>query len=117
MIPIATTTVALLAPKGGAVDTDAEDWGTGADLETDFNEVASGIRAHLSGASSSYTSSSSGGTELIRHKLLCDPCELRPDMYVKDESTELVYAVGWVTPRPEPLAHLVATLTRSTGTS
>jgi hypothetical protein len=119
MIPAPTTLVTLLKPREG--DSDSDDWGTAPDPETGYEAVATGIRAHFSGSGSGSTTSSSadasGGSVLLRYRLLCDPCALATDMRVRDERTGLVYDVAWVTPKPEPLSHLVASVTRSTGTS
>jgi hypothetical protein len=118
-LPFPTTRISLLQPRDA--DSDSDDWGTAPDPDGGYGVVASGIRAHLSGSGSgSATSSSSGGeggSELVRYRLLCDPCELAANMRVRDDVTGLVYDVAWVTPRPEPMSHLVAGVTRSTGTS
>jgi hypothetical protein len=122
-VPLATTTITLLAPiKDAATPSDADDWGTGADPETGFEVTETGVRAHLSSRSSSIAPTAfgqftpAGNTEQLKFRLVCDPCSLQAAMRVKDETTGLTYDVAWVTPRPEPLRHLVASITRSYGT-
>lgn len=116
-IPFPTTTIALLAPASANRD---EDWGTAPDPESGYSPVESGVNAHFSttgAGASTGQATPQGNTETIRYELLCDPCGLRADMRVHDERTGLDYDVAWVMPRPEPLSHLVASVSRSTATS
>lgn len=120
-IPLPTTTISLLAPKNDG-DTEAEDWGVGADPETGFEVVASGIRAHFNSRINVATPSafgqftSGGNTEQLKYRLITDPCDIRADMRVMDESTGIEYDVAWVMQRPAPMQHTIASVTHSTGT-
>lgn len=124
MIPLPTTTITLLAPiepPDPGADVEADDWGVGADPETGYEPVAFGIRAHLSNrvnvtqpsAFGQFTSA--GNTEQLKYRLIADVCELKADMRVRDERTGLEYDVAWVVPRPPPMPHMVASLTKSVG--
>ena len=118
-IPLATTTVTLLAPSNPPVDA-GDDWATAPDPETGYTPVATGIRAHFSASGQSsfgfgqYVSE--GNIEQLRYELLADPCALAADMRVRDEATGLEYDVAWVTPKAALIPHVVASVTRSVGT-
>jgi hypothetical protein len=120
VIPLPTTTITLLAPV--PPEDQEDDWGTGPDPASGFTAVASGVRAHLSSRMNIATPSafgqftSGGNTQQLKFRMICDPCELTPDMRVLDETTGEEYDVAWVMPRPEPMSHIVSSVTRSIGT-
>lgn len=116
-IPLSSTTVALLAPGSISTGDDSDDWGGAPDPETGYSVVASGIRAHFSAPSASASFAGEGSSVTAQFRLLADPCDLRNNYLVEDETTGLRYSVDWVLPRPAILAHVVAGVSRSTGTA
>jgi hypothetical protein len=117
VILFSTTTVSLLAASEDDVPGDPDDWGGAPDPQTGYLRVAEGIRAHLSAPSANANFGQEGSTVTVQYRLLVDPCPLGDNMRVRDESTGLEYQVDWTLPRPEPLAHVVAGLTRVTGSN
>lgn len=117
MILLATTTIALLGAIEDDVPGDPDDWGGAPDPTTGYGVVASGIRAHLSAPSGSAGHAPEGSTVTAQYRLIADPCAIVDDMRIRDESTGLEYQVDWALPRPEPMAHVVAGVSRTTGTS
>lgn len=107
MIPVASTTVALLVPS-------ADDWGGAGSVWT---TVGTGIRAHLSALSGAASSAQEGQGSAVTHRLLCDPAAVTPDMRVLDETTGETYQVDWVQAKPRPLGHVAAGLHRASATS
>jgi hypothetical protein len=112
-----TTSVALKAASQDDLPGSPDDWGGAPDPETGYATVARGIRAHLSAPSAQAVFGQEGSSVTAQYRLLCDPCALSDDMRVVDELTGLEYQVDWALPRPEPMAHVVAGLTRVTATS
>lgn len=111
-IPFPTTTVTLL--KSDVTPGGEDDWGSGQDVST-FKPHVTGIRAHLSAPGANAAFQSSGSTVAYEFRLLLDPCDLSEDMQVLDEDTGDQYQVNWRVHRPEPMAHVVAGVSRSIG--
>jgi hypothetical protein len=116
-ILFATTQVSLLSPAEDDLPDSDDDWGGAPDPETGYATVARGIRAHLSAPSASATFAQEGSSVAAQFRLLVDPCAIAENMRVKDEVTGLEYQVDWCLPRPEPMAHVVAGVSRATGTA
>jgi len=113
----ATTTISLLAASQDDMPNDPDDWGGAPDPETGYATVATGIRAHLSAPSGAAVFGQEGSSVTAQYRLLADPCALADNMRIKDEITGLQYQVDWSMARPEPLAHVIAGVSRTTGTS
>jgi hypothetical protein len=112
-----TTTVALLAASADDLPDSPDDWGGAPDPETGYAVVARGIRAHLSAPSGAATFGQEGSTVTEQYRLVADLCPLTESMRVRDETTGNEYQVDWCMPRPEPLAHMVAGLSKTTSTA
>jgi hypothetical protein len=112
-----TTTVALLAPSEDDLPDSPDDWGGAPDPETGYGVVARGIRAHLSSPSGAAAFSQEGNSVTAQYRLLADPCDIVDNMRIRDELTGLEYQVDWSLPRPEPMAHVIAGVSRVVGTS
>jgi hypothetical protein len=112
-----TTTIALLAATQDDSPDDADDWGGAPDPETGYTKVATGIRAHLSAPNAAASFASEGSSVTAQYRLLADPCDIIDNMRIRDEVTGLEYQVDWCLPRPEPMAHVVAGISRTTSTS
>jgi hypothetical protein len=117
VILFATTQISLKSASQDDLPDSPDDWGGAPDPETGYATVARGIRAHLSAPSAQAVFSVESSLVSATYRLLCDPCDLQDDMRVVDEMTGLEYQVDWALPRPEPLAHVVAGLTRVTATA
>jgi hypothetical protein len=117
MILLATTTVGLLAAHEDDVPGDPDDWGGAPDPTTGYSKVATGIRAHLSAPSAAAAFSSEGSSVTAQYRMIADPCRIEDNMRVVDELTGLQYQVDWSMARGEPMAHVIAGLSRTTGTS
>lgn len=112
-----TTTIALLAASEDDMPGSPDDWGGAPDPETGYSKVAGGIRAHLSAPSGAAAFSQEGNSVTAQYRLIADPCAIADNMRIRDELTGLEYQVDWALPRPEPLAHVIAGVSRVTETS
>jgi hypothetical protein len=112
-----TTTIALLAASEDDVPDSDDDWGGAPDPETGYTKVAIGIRAHLSAPSGAAAFGQEGSSVTAQYRLLADPCPIVDNMRLRDEVTGLEYQVDWCLPRPEPMAHVVAGISRTSGTA
>jgi hypothetical protein len=104
-----TTTIQMMQPG-------EDDWGGAPDPST-YTPVGSPVRAHLSSPSGQAAAAQNGSTSTVTYRLLCDPCDLKPDMQVKDLGSGVVYQVDWCQPKPGPMPHTVAGLTYVTATT
>lgn len=110
-ILLATTTITVSTPFV------EEDWG-GAPSYSTFVPIATGIRAHLSAPSGAAVAASEGSSVGIQYTLLCDPsAPIESNSLITDDRTGDVYQVDWWQSRPEPLAHIVAGVSRSASVS
>lgn len=116
-ILLATTTVSLLGVTEDDLPSDPDDWGGAPDPTTGYAPVASGIRAHLSAPSGAAAFSSEGSSVTAQYRLIADPCAIADNMRIRDEMTGLEYQVDWSMTRTEPMAHVIAGVSRTTATS
>jgi hypothetical protein len=116
-IVLATTKVTLLQPGTDSTADDTDDWGGAPDPVTGYTPAASGIRAHLSSPSANANFGQEGNTVSAQFRMVADPCDLRSNMQVKDETTGEVYSVAWVLKRGDPIPHVVAGLLQATATA
>lgn len=112
-----TTTIELRSPTQDDLPDSPDDWGGAPDRTTGYSPTAKGIRAHLSSPSASATVGQEGSSVTAQYRLIADPCPIADNMLVRDEVTGLEYQVDWSMQRPDPMAHVVAGLTRVTSTS
>ena len=112
-----TTTITVLQPGGSGSDDDTDDWGGAPDPETGYSARETGVRAHLSSPSGAASFSQEGSTVTAQFRLLCDPVTLNENDRIRDERTGLEYQVDWCLDRPEPMAHVVAGVSRSEGSA
>jgi hypothetical protein len=95
MIPLATTTVAVLRATADSTRDDMD-----APADTARATVATGVRATISSPSGS-SSSANGTREEVSFRLGCDPIPAGLSYldHVRDEQTGDVYFVVWARPR------------------
>jgi hypothetical protein len=107
MLPIATTTIAVLrVPVTGDP----------LDPQPAPAVVASGVRAHISTSNGSEVTSSGASQAVIYFRLACDPTDLTKDDQVRDERTGEVYEVEWARHRQElGMAHVQAGMKQTEG--
>lgn len=86
MIPVATTTITILATTGDPYEESAP------------TVVASGIRAHI-GQPGGSEIRGGGSQSDVSDKLDADPCTLDHTMQVRDDTTGVVFDVVWVRDR------------------
>lgn len=116
-ILLPTTRISLLGVVEDDVPGSEDDWGGAPDPETGYAVVASGIRAHLSAPSANAAFTPGGSAVTTQFRLLADPCAITDDMRIIDEITGDTYQVDWSLHRPEPMAHVVAGVSRSAGSN
>lgn len=108
MIPVATTTIAVLRRSVLATDDPYEVTAVPA-------AVAEGVRAVI-GAPSGLEVLAGGSQEDVTHRLDCDTTDLRSTDQVEDEATGDTYDVVWARDRTGlGLDHTVAGLRQVTG--
>lgn len=95
MIPLATTTIAVLRAPAG--DEYAEPY-AGAGTAT-WTRATTGVRAVI-GRPSGREEVAGGEQSVWDFQLVCDPVELRRLDQVEDESTGVVYRVVWLMAYP-----------------
>jgi hypothetical protein len=116
MIPLATTTIAVLEIPAD-VPAEGEDYRDPYDAQPDAVAAVTGVRARI-GQPSGTEQVAGGAQELINAVLWCDPIELTNDSKVLDESTGLMFEVAAVfQQRGLGLDHTKAWLRRTTGVS
>lgn len=92
MIPVATTTIAVLrVPADPARDPE--------DAQPDAVEVATGIRAHISTSRGREVVEGASTQEIVDFRLSCDSTDIEKDDQVRDEQTGEVYEVTWARAR------------------
>lgn len=105
MIPLATTTIAILRPRAGVDAYDPQAHRT----------IRRGIRAHI-GAPSGRDRHIGGDQSTITDHLDADPCDLQHADRVRDETTGDLFDVVWVRSRQGfGLNHVAAGLTQTVG--
>lgn len=103
---LATTTIDILQPSA------EEDWG-GAPDRSSYTPLATGIRAHMSSPSGAAIAASEGSAVGIQYRLLCDIAPIENQSLIIDNRTGDTYQVDWWQSRPEPMAHIVAGVSRT----
>lgn len=94
MIPLHTTTIAVLSPP----QAEEGEWPDPYDEQPAREESASGVRAHISSPAGS-EQIIGGEQEVVMFRLSCDPVTLTHRDWVEDEQTGDVYQVVWVMQR------------------
>lgn len=94
-VPLPTTKITITRVTILATDDPTEVSGTS-------TVVAQHINAHLSAPSGSEQRDVglTASQERVGYKLIADPCDLRHDDTVLDETTSVVYQVTWARERP-----------------
>ena len=106
MIPLATTTV--------TVSRSSQDGTKDLRSTITWSTYAAGVRAHI-GEPAGVETVAGGSREDVAFRLDCDPCAIRHDDRVTDDSTGEVYTVEWVKQREGlGLDHTVAQLRQVT---
>jgi hypothetical protein len=90
VIPLATTTIAVLRTKGP----DQYDEPYGGDTPVDRETVASGVRAVID-RPSGREQVAGGEQSLVDLSLVCDRCDINYRDLVQDERSNEVYRVVW----------------------
>lgn len=116
-ILFATTAISLLSPSEDDLPDSDDDWGGAPSRATGYTPTLTGIRAHLSAPSGNAAYAQEGSGVAVQYRLICDPVALVPAMLVRDDGTGEVYQVDWCLTRPEPLAHTVAGISKTSGSS
>lgn len=115
-IPLPTTKIQLLSPTAQEGSGGENDWGGAPDPTTGYSESGPVVRAHLSAPSGSQSSSPDNSFNDVTYRLICDPCDIKPDMQVLDLGSGVTYTVTWCQSRPGPMPHVVAGLSYVTAT-
>lgn len=95
MIPLATTTIAVL--RASAPDQYDEPYG--GSTPADRSEVAAGVRAVID-RPTGREQVAGGEQNRVDLSLACDPCDINHLDQVRDENTDQVYRVVWVLAYP-----------------
>jgi hypothetical protein len=112
---IQDTSFQLLSP--GSADTEAEDWGGAPDAATGYAAVGNPVGGTLYSESGFASVPQEGSTVRYVYKMLCEMCDLKEGMRVRDLVTGLEYEVLDVNPRPKALIPVVeAHVSRSVAT-
>lgn len=114
MIPVATTTIAVLEVPADAPE-EGDDYRDPYDPQPAAVAIATGVRAHISSPGGS-EQVAGASQEVVEFRMGCDPTALKNTHIVLDETTGVTYSVSWVMHRYGlELDHVEAGLRTVTG--